>query len=298
MTNIYNLGFTVLLSLFLACSNSNEIDVAVSVDLEEIPLENLATKEEMQITEDGWQLVFDEAFDSNLDQWNVWLGGAFNNEIQLYNREQMTVANGILTIKAEKKPVNGVSNPFNSKNKAFEYVSGRIETKNVFGPSNKEGEKEYRILSRIKLAEGNGMWPAFWTYTNPWPTLGEIDIVESSGKQTTKFHSHIFHGTEVNAPLTKNEDTSKTHELNIDLTSGFHTYELIWKAESLGILFDGQLIHTYKSDSKKYVEYLFGNKHQIVLNLAVGGGVFEGLSSDSFVDSAYMQVDWVKVYKR
>lgn len=243
-------------------------------------------------------MVFEEEFDGNLSNWNVWCGGGFNSEIQLYNREQLFMANGVLTIKAQKRAVIGATNPFNEKEKAFEYVSGRIETKDVFGPSNKEGEKEYRILSRIKLAAGNGMWPAFWTYTNPWPTLGEIVILESRGSKATKFLSSTFYGKEINTPLTKNGDTSKEHDLNIDLTNGFHTYELIWKAESLEILFDGQHVYTYNSDSKNYTTNLFGSKHQLVLNLAVGGAFFKGINSNTFVNSSTMEVDWLKVFKR
>lgn len=210
----------------------------------------------------------------------------------------MRIQNGILTIHAEKKVVNGATSPFDATIKEFQYVSGRLESKDQFGPSNIEGEVEYRIVSRIKLPSGNGMWPAFWTYSNPWPTKGEIDILEARGNQTTRFQSNIFYGTEVNIPLTKNEETSRSHELNINLTSHFHIYELIWKAKTLEVLFDGQLKHTYNADSKNFVENLFGNKHQMVLNLAVGGGFFEGVNASSFSNSASMQIDWVKVYKK
>lgn len=296
MKNKFNLtlrlGFSLFLTCFLSCSDEKNNNV-VKIEAEEI------SEQTPENTNEGdWQLVFEEEFDTNLDKWNVWSGGAFNNEIQLYKREQMTLQNGILTIKAEKKSVNGATNPFDPTTKVFEYVSGRIETKAQFGPSSAAGENEYRILSRIKLAAGNGMWPAFWTYTNPWPTKGEIDIVEYRGNETTKYHSNIFYGTEINTPLTKNEDTSKAHELNKDLTTDFHTYELIWKAESLDVLFDGQLMYTYNADDKNFVAELFNNKHQVVLNLAVGGGFFEGVNSNTFVNASSMQVDWIKVFKR
>ena len=45
-----------------------------------------------------WNLVFEENFDKDLSQWNVWQSGAFNDEIQYYRPEQLQLTNGILTI--------------------------------------------------------------------------------------------------------------------------------------------------------------------------------------------------------
>lgn len=288
----------VIILCFYACSNSSDNNEVVKIE-QEAPDDTPDTPNAgggMNAAE--WNLLFEENFDANLDQWNIWSGGAFNNEIQLYRSGQLSLQDGLLTINAQKASVSGATSPFDATPKNFEYISGRIESKTQFGPSDAEGEREYRIMSRIKLPNGNGMWPAFWTYADPWPTKGEIDILEARGNQVTKFQSNIFYGTEANMPLTKNEDTSKSHELGVNLTSNFHVYELIWKANSLEILFDGQLLHTYNADSKNFVAELFGNKQQIVLNLAVGGGFFEGINSNTFVNASSMQIDWVKVYKR
>lgn len=298
---VKKIGITFFLVCSLACANSSENNKFTKIEIEEADdeIETETTNEEGGNNNAAdWNLIFEEEFNTNLDKWNIWLGGAFNNEIQLYNQEQLSVQNGILTINAQKKAVSGASSPFDPAQKDFQYVSGRIESKEQFGPSDIDGEKEYRIVSRIKLPSGNGIWPAFWSYSDPWPTKGEIDILEARGNQTTSFQSNIFYGTEVNMPLTKNVDTSKSHQLNINLTSNFHTYELIWKSDKLEILFDSELIHTYNADTKNYVAELFGNKHQIVVNLAVGGNFFEGADASVFVNSATMQVDWVKVYKR
>lgn len=293
------LGLAIILICFLSCSSNDGTNGVTKIEKEETQQEDSANPIDVVDNNTGdWNLVFEENFDSNLDKWNVWLGGAFNNEIQLYNQQQLNVQNGVLTINAEKKTVSGATSPFDPAVKEFQYVSGRLETKEQFGPSNTEGEMEYRIVSRIKLPSGNGMWPAFWTYADPWPTKGEIDILEARGNQTSRFQSNIFYGTQVNIPLTKNEETSKSHLINLNITSNFHVYELIWKANTLEILFDGQLLHTYNADAKNFVAQLFGNKHQIVLNLAVGGGFFEGVNTSGFVNSASMQVDWVKVYRK
>ncbi len=246
----------------------------------------------------AWNLVFEEEFDADLSDWNTWESGAFNNEIQYYRPEQLTLENGILTINIQRERIIGDNNPFDSSPKEFEYVSGRIETKTTYGPSNAAGETEYRFMAHIKIPAGNGMWPAFWSYGDPWPTKGEIDIIEARGNLPMEFSSNIFYGTEPNIPLTNNDNTVVEHEIDVDITADFHTYELIWTSNKLEILFDGESLHTYSANGQNFITSLFGKKQQIVLNTAVGGFFFPQSSSNSFVDSAEMQVDWVRVYKR
>ena len=89
---------------------------------------------------DGWNMIFEEQFEGNFDQWNIWNGGAFNEEIQLYNESQLSLNNGIMTITATRQRATGATNPWDSSVKTFEYLSGRIESKMLFGPSDAEGE--------------------------------------------------------------------------------------------------------------------------------------------------------------
>lgn len=287
ISSVIRLGIVCLLIGVLACSNSSTTEEVEKIE-----------RDPINTTDGEWNLVFEEEFDDDLSKWNVWVGGAFNNEIQLYEESQNKIENGILTIEAKREAVSGNTSPNDGTQKDFEYISGRIETKQQFGPSAGEGENEYRIISRIKLPNGNGMWPAFWTYSDPWPTNGEIDIIEARGNEVSKFQTNIFYGTTVGEPLTSGVDTEKIHELNIDLTEDFHIYELIWKEGSLEVLVDEQSLHTYTADSKNYIADLFGKKQQIVLNIAVGGAFFQGVNSANFVDNSTMQIDWVKVYKK
>jgi beta-glucanase (GH16 family) len=245
-----------------------------------------------------WTLVFQDDFNTNLDQWNIWEGGAFNNEIQLYTKEQLNVSNGVLTITAQKKAVTGVNNPYDSALKAFSYTSGKIESKKRFGPSNNQGEGTYRIIARMRLPKGHGMWPAFWCYANPWPTKGEIDILEAKGNNLKAFQSNIFYGIEPNISIVKHEYTERTYDFNTNLTANFHDYELVWSKDSLEIFFDGKPLYKYTADGKNHIADIFGNKLKIVLNLAVGGDFFFGMHPSTFVDTSTFQIDWIKVYKK
>jgi beta-glucanase (GH16 family) len=245
-----------------------------------------------------WELVFDDNFERDLSKWKVWNSGAFNNELQLYRPQQVSITNGILTISAQREAVTGPTFPFDQTPKAFEYVSGRMETINQYGPTSADNESEYRFIAKIKLPKGNGMWPAFWSTSDPWPTNGEIDILEARGNAPTKYQSNIFYGPTANTPVTKNADTEKIHTIPVDFTEDFHTYELIWRAKSLEFKFDDVKIYTYTADSKNYIEQFFGRKHHLILNLAVGGVFFSDKNSANFANNGIMQIDWVRVYKR
>ncbi len=258
--------------------------------------ERATDSQENPTTEPGsWTLIFEDEF-NDLSAWNIWYGGAFNNEIQLYRREQLKLDSGILKIMAKREAISGPTLPHDKTPKNFEYVSGRIETKQLFGPSDEEGERMYRIMARLKLPSGHGMWPAFWSYGDPWPTQGEIDILEARGSEKEVFGSNIFYGRTPGINL--NKDTEVRHEMGLDLTSDFHVYELIWEEESLEIFFDNQLIQRYEANGDNNVINLFGTKQKVVLNTAVGGWYFEDTDSGNFADSSVMEIDWIRVYRR
>ena len=262
----------------------------------EVPVVNPNGNGSNTDTTTGWRLVFEDDFNSNLSAWSIWNSGAFNEEIQLYTAEQLSLNDGILSIHSYRKNVQGATDPYNSASKDFEYVSARIESKELFGPSSTAGASEYRFMARIKLPAGHGMWPAFWTYGDPWPTQGEIDILEARGGEKTVFQSNIFYGENPNENM--NYDTEAIHQTNYDLTDDFHIYEMIWKSDSIHILFDNELIHTYEANRGNNIFSLFGKKQKVVLNTAVGGHFFSDRFSSNYADSATMEIDWVRVYSQ
>lgn len=257
---------------------------------------NANPEEEQPTTADGWSLIFEDEFDGNLGDWNIWEGGAYNEEIQMYQLEQLSLNDGILRIDAKREAVSGPTTNVDATTKNFEYVSGRIESRRTFGPSANTGEREYRFMARVKLPNGHGMWPAFWTYGDPWPTQGEIDIFEARGGEPEKFLSNLFYGE--NEGQNQNYDTEANHDMGIDLTADFHTYEMIWKADEIDILFDDEHLHTWKSNAGNNINKFFGKKQKVVFNIAVGGWIFTDRFSSNYADSAFMEVDWVRVYKK
>jgi len=242
---------------------------------------------ETNVTGSGWTKVLDEQFTS-LNNWNVWTGGAYNNELQYYQGANLVLTSGNLNIVAKSQKVTGVTTPSNSTLKSFNYTSGRIESKQLYSAS--PSTPKVRMVARIQLPVGYGMWPAFWSYGDPWPTQGEIDILEAKGQEPSTYYTNYFYGNVVDQNLVTNSTT--TVQSSVSLQTCWHVYELIWEQTKLTYLLDGQVVDVKTGG---YVSSLFGKQEKIVLNLAVGGNFFRSLVTRNIVPGT-MNVDYVKVF--
>ena len=130
-------------------------------------------------------LFFDDFTSSSLDRsvWNVRATEVpYNREQQAYVDSEETIrlvqdgmgkgVNGALAIHGLYRP-GSVS----AGGGRFDFISGRIDTRTKveFAPGT--------ISARIKLAEGQGIWPALWALgtSGGWPGAGEIDVMENVG---------------------------------------------------------------------------------------------------------------------
>ena len=241
---------------------------------------------ESDITSSGWTKTFEDNFSNDLSQWNTWYGGAFNNELELYQSSNLSVANGNLVITAKKETVTGPTTPFDPTPKTFNYTSGRIESSSNFSAS--ASTPQVRMMARIKLPSGYGMWPAFWSYGDPWPTQGEIDILEARGQEDFKYQTNYFYGKVANHNQVRGAEGYITTD--VSLQSCYHVYEMIWSQNDLKFYFDGVLVKTNSG-----VSSLFGKTERITLNLAVGGDFFSNFNP-SLIQTGAVYVDWVKVF--
>lgn len=246
------------------------------------------TLDETTLTGTGWTKIFEDDFTGGLDSWNIWTGGAYNNELQYYQGGNLQLSNGILNIIARKETVTGSTTPFDATPKTFNYTSGRIESKVLYSAS--ASSPKVRMIARIKLPSGYGMWPAFWSYGDPWPTQGEIDFLEARGQEPFRYQTNYFYGKTANRNLVRNATT--VINSSVSLQDCWHVYECIWSQNSLSFLFDGKVVDT---KSGGYVPNLFGKKEKVVLNLAVGGNFFSTLDPAQ-IQTGTLQVDWVKVF--
>jgi beta-glucanase (GH16 family) len=244
--------------------------------------------DESTLTSTGWTKRFDENFSTNFDQWNIWTGGAYNNELQHYQGPNLVLNGGFLSIEAKRETVTGATTPFDATQKTFQFTSGRIESKTSFSASNTT--PKVRMIARIKLPTGYGMWPAFWSYGDPWPTQGEIDIMEARGNEPLNYQTAYWYGRRAGVNIASNTEGYITSETS--LTDCWHVYEVIWAKSSLTYLLDGQVVVTKTGG---WISDFYRKSERVTLNLAVGGGFF-GNPDPTTIQTGTMQVDWVKVF--
>lgn len=234
--------------------------------------------------------AFTENFDAGFSQWNQWSGGAWNEELQLYRPANLLITQGQLTITANKENVTGDTNPYDATQKTFSYTSGRIESTTHFSAS--RSTPKVRMAARVRFSNDAGMWPAFWSYGDPWPTQGEIDILEARGQEPDRYQTAYWYGRRRGVNQVNWETSVSFIRPNISLTSCWHVYEVVWERNQLTFYLDGDEVARNSGD---YVPNMYGKKQRVTLNLAVGGLFFSGY--DPFIsDRGTLEVDWVRVY--
>lgn len=179
----------------------------------------------------GYTLAWSDEFNGTSLNTAVWTpelgaGGWGNNELEYYRAENATVANGLLSITAKREAYGGMS-----------FTSARLKTQDKF-------TVQYgKLVARIKMPEGYGMWPAFWLLGNNissvgWPQCGEIDIAEMAGGQGGNVGNQTLYGT-LHWEQGGHAMYGKTYNLGQNLSAGFHDYEAEWDAATLVMRIDG-----------------------------------------------------------
>jgi beta-glucanase (GH16 family) len=291
MKKIFPLLLLTLTMMFTSSCTKNQI-AADKVMASVTSVENAGVcdylQDETALTSTGWTKTFDEQFSGDFSKWNIWTGGAYNNELQMYQPANLQVSGGLLLITANKETVTGPTTNYDATPKTFNYTSGRIESKATVSASVKT--PKVRMVARIKLPDGYGMWPAFWSYGDPWPTQGEIDCLEARGQEPFKYQTNYFYGRRANQNQVRGAEGFITS--TVSLTSCWHVYEVIWAKDNLTFMLDGEIV---KVNTGGFVGNLFGKTEKLVLNLAVGGLFFSNFDPSQIVTGT-MQVDYVKVF--
>lgn len=180
------------------------------------------------------------------------------------------------------------------------YTSARLSSQGHFS-------LQYgRLEARIKVAEAQGLWPAFWTLGNNiatagWPASGEQDIMER-----------------VNAALDPDWNEGSIHGIAFTGDTGlgtkyffpkgqtaedWHTYGMIWKKDSVAYYIDDPskpyVVYTNPESIAKFPGAVWpfdpGDSAFMILNLAVGGD-WPGKPDAKTAFPAELLVDYVRLY--
>lgn len=231
----------------------------------------------------GWRLIWEDDFDT-LDEskWKrIATHQPTNNSLQAYLRKQVFVDDGKLVLLAEDKPAGGLK-----------YRSGQVKS----APAWLRG----RFEVRAKLPGTRGMWPAIWLLPDgPWPSEGEIDIMENRGNQPT-ITSSAFHWGTV-APYKHDffaveQQTSIADQL-VRYPDGFHTFAVEWLPDQLRFYVDDVYHTIFYNDECGYVLPKLDAPMRLVINNAIGGDFLPPPDETTEWPQRF-EIDWVRVYER
>jgi len=244
-------------------------------------LDNFAPNSALDLSK--WQYDLGHGYPGGPPQWGTW-------EVQRYTSDKANIfinSAGALQIIPLKNATTG------------EWTSARIETKPGVDVQCLEGGK-VRVQASIRLGPGraaaganDGFWPAFWLLSPAirnnymaWPTIGEIDILESVNALPTAWnvaHCGTSPGGVCNEPSGLGGGVTgisrgvyHTHTVDIDRTAAD------WKQETITWSIDGKVTRVVGPKDMQYNldawNSLVRNKKFILLNVAVGGGFPDALA--------------------
>ncbi|MFF8807450.1 discoidin domain-containing protein [Streptomyces omiyaensis] len=248
-----------------------------------------------------WSDEFDGAAGGRPDpaKWKADPGTGQNAELQYYTDHDNASLDGAghLVLEARKQATPGKGCPPDplTGSTTCQYTSARMNTGATF-------RFTYgRVEARVKVPEGNGLWPAFWMMGadflsgRPWPYNGEIDILEVLGKDVktsySTVHAPAYHGAGgIGAPYGLPQGA--------DFSDDFHTWAADWTSKGIVYSLDGRTVLTLDKEQVERTRgpWIFDHPHYMILNLAVGGD-WPGPTDATTPFPARMLVDYVRVYQ-
>jgi beta-glucanase (GH16 family) len=234
-----------------------------------------APKSIKEMEKAGWVLTFNDEFNGKALDRKKWIDSYpdnerthSNNEQQYYAEDGWEVDKGRIRFKAEKREKGGMP-----------YTSGMVSSFGKF--SQQYGWFEIRA----RFPKGKGMWPAFWLLpiTKGWPP--EIDILEILGHETKKVYFSTHFRNEAKQHKYKTLDWTGP-----DFAAGYHTFAVEWTAKEC----------IWYVDNVERARSSEGIPHEpmyILANLAVGGD-WPGMPDATTVFPGYMDIDYIRVYRR
>jgi beta-glucanase (GH16 family) len=253
-----------------------------------------------------WSDEFDRDGKPNPEYWSYEQGFVRNEEFQWYQPENANCHNGILTITGKKEHIPNPNYAEGSKdwrkNRPFaEYSAACIKT---------AGKKEWlygRFEIRAKIPTASGSWPAIWTLgkSMPWPSNGEIDIMEYYPiKGVPHILANVAWGTDkpnVGKWNTQTTPFSKFTDKDPHWVEKFHVWRMDWDEEAIRLYLDDELLNetllrnTQNGSIGNYTNP-FNQPHYILLNLAIGGQ--NGGTPDDAAFPLKYEIDYVRVYQK
>ncbi|REG88532.1 glycoside hydrolase family 16 protein [Algoriphagus antarcticus] len=249
-----------------------------------------------------WQEEFENSGQVNPESWSYEKGFVRNSELQWYQEPNALVKNGKLVITGKREQIKNTkydpeSNDWRRNCEFAEYTSSSINTRNKY-------EFRYGIVEvRAKIDTAMGMWPAIWTLgiSKPWPSNGEIDIMEYyrvTGQATILANAAWADEGAYNAKWDETKILfSEFLNKDPEWPSKFHLWRMEWTEKTIKLFLDDELLN--EVDLARTINpdgfNPFHQPHYILLNLAIGGN---GGDPKSTVFPKEYVVDYVRIYQK
>ncbi|MDE1191765.1 MAG: glycoside hydrolase family 16 protein [Arachidicoccus sp.] len=254
-----------------------------------------------RVNHGGYKLVWADEFNKDgapdSSVWGFEKGFVRNHENQWYQPQNARCENGKLIIEAKRVHLKNPSykegsNNWKTSSEWINYTSASLNTR---------GHKSWqygRFVMRARFDTSGGLWPAFWTLgvSKPWPSNGEIDIMEYYRQHLL---ANIACGT--NKPSVAKWYSKKKliSSFNTkDWSSKFHIWRMDWDKKEIKLYVDDFLMNEtpleslYNPDGSNP----FMQPHYILLNLAIGGD--NGGTPESTEFPKRYEIDYVRVYQK
>ena len=263
-----------------------------------IPFNSVAQKRDSPEAErTNWILTWSDEFDqpdgSSPDpkKWRLEVGGGGwgNHELEYYTKRSMnaSVRHGNLVIVARKEDYRG------REGVQRHFTSARLTTRHLFA------QAYGKFVARIKIPEGQGMWPAFWLMGEDlagrnWPQCGEIDVMENIGREPYAVHGSM-HGPGYSGRL----DFTSTYKKpgGVKISADFRDFAIEWRPGEVRFFVDDEAYARFTpAQLPPGKTWVFDHPFFILLNLAVGGD-WPGSPDTTSRFPQKMLVDYVRVYE-
>ena len=237
-----------------------------------------------------WTCAFNDEFNGTSLDRSMWLpqptkGTGFDSndhDCFMDSPNNVSVSGGSLVLTSRKEPA-----PFICEDtvaRTTQYTSGSVST------YQRKSVNKGRVEVRAKILSGKvqGTHTAFWLFPqdlNGGPGRGEIDIAEIYGIYSDRAIPYIHH------PLSYLDNSDTNNFCMIPNIADWNTYVVEWTAESIKIIYNGQVCLTNTMGASN-----FNKDYMVALTQGLGwpGNDFQpGVTPLP----AQTLVDYVRVYK-
>jgi hypothetical protein len=228
----------------------------------------------------GWNLSYAENFSRMSSRWNVLDGLNMSGHAEVSKTRNVSVRGGVLSMKAMKQRATASNGATKDYTSGFMFTQGKYTVPNYF-----------RAEIRARVPWGQGLWPApLWFRPND-QSDGEIDLVESIGRENNVMHYTIHSGGYGSSHVYSG------HAQRISNPTGWHTWTVSKTRDLIVMYCDGREVARWTPSDRAWKDSAFesGKRWALWSNLQLGGswaGNPDGSTSFSGMDST-MQIDHI-----